>query len=116
MTDQEIKKTAQMNNPAYRGATPEMVGRALLRPVRKTGPKVKAAKKAPRRSPEFQSSISFPSNRPSPRSNTGCATLRNARSTTHGGISEDSSIPSNPRNAETTSETPDMDQTKTDTL
>ncbi len=39
------KKTVQVNNPAYKGATPEMVARALLRPVRKDRPKPGATNK-----------------------------------------------------------------------
>ena len=60
MTKSKSLKEAEINvtNPIYKGATPEMVGRALLRSAPKTHPnRNQAIKKATRRPPDIQSSI-----------------------------------------------------------
>jgi len=56
------------------------------------------------------------SNRPSPRSNTGCATPKSVRSKIPGATSGASSTRSNPKSAETKSGAPDTVQPKTDKL
>ena len=47
MTKRKSLKEAEINvtNPIYKGATPEMVGRALLRSASKTHPKPNAGNK-----------------------------------------------------------------------